>query len=99
VVDREIEDLLRRLAPRVLGTLVRRHGQFDACEDALQEALLAASVQWPTDGVPAEPAGWLVTVAGRRLTDQWRSESARRQRELTVSLEPARDDDPGTTMT
>jgi RNA polymerase sigma factor (sigma-70 family) len=93
VVDREIEDLLRQLAPRVLGTLVRRHGQFDACEDAVQEALLAASVQWPADGVPAEPAGWLVTVAGRRLTDQWRSESARRQRELTVSLEPQQDDD------
>ena len=93
MVDREIEDLLRQLAPRVLGTLVRRHGQFDACEDAVQEALLAASVQWPADGVPAEPAGWLVTVAGRRLTDQWRSESARRQRELTVSLEPQQDDD------
>ncbi|MFL6122510.1 RNA polymerase sigma factor [Actinophytocola sp.] len=91
--DREIEDLLRRLAPRVLGTLVRRHGQFDACEDAVQEALLAASVQWPAEGVPKEPAGWLVTVAGRRLTDQWRSESARRQRELTVSVEPAPDED------
>ena len=91
--SREIEDLLRRLAPRVLGTLVRRHGQFDACEDAVQEALLAASVQWPADGVPREPAGWLVTVAGRRLTDQWRSEAARRQRELTVSVEPAPDED------
>jgi RNA polymerase sigma factor (sigma-70 family) len=92
-VSREIEDLLRRLAPRVLGTLVRRHGQFDACEDAVQEALLAASVQWPADGVPREPAGWLVTVAGRRLTDQWRSEAARRQRELAVSHEPPPDED------
>jgi RNA polymerase sigma factor (sigma-70 family) len=92
-VSREIEDLLRRLAPRVLGTLVRRHGQFDACEDAVQEALLAASVQWPTEGIPREPAGWLVTVAGRRLTDQWRSEAARRQRELTVSSEPVPDED------
>jgi len=91
--SREIEDLLRRLAPRVLGTLVRRHGQFDACEDAVQEALLAASVQWPGEGVPREPAGWLVTVAGRRLTDQWRSEAARRQREVTVSTEPASDED------
>ncbi|HEX6354525.1 RNA polymerase sigma factor [Actinophytocola sp.] len=89
----EIEDLLRRLAPRVLGTLVRRHGQFDACEDAVQEALLAASVQWPEQGVPNEPAGWLVTVAGRRLTDQWRSEAARRQRELTVATEPSPDED------
>jgi RNA polymerase sigma factor (sigma-70 family) len=91
-VDRATEDLLRRLAPRVLGTLVRRHGQFDACEDAVQEALLAASVQWPEQGVPNEPVGWLVTVAGRRLTDQWRSEAARRQRELAVSVEPPPDE-------
>ena len=90
----EIEDLLRSLAPRVLGTLVRGHGQFEACEDAVQEALLAASVQWPEQGVPARPAGWLVTVASRRLTDHWRSEAARRERELTVSLEPPPDDDP-----
>jgi RNA polymerase sigma factor (sigma-70 family) len=90
---RDVEDLLRRCAPRVLGTLVRRHGQFDACEDAVQEALLAAAQQWPARGVPAEPVGWLVTVAGRRLTDQWRSESARRQRELTVSREPPADED------
>ncbi|HYQ63216.1 RNA polymerase sigma factor [Actinophytocola sp.] len=92
-MSRAVEDLLRRLAPRVLGTLVRRHGQFDACEDAVQEALLAASVQWPAEGVPREPAGWLVTVAGRRLTDQWRSEAARRRRELAVSTEPAPEED------
>lgn len=79
--DAHVEDLLRALAPRVLGTLVRRHGQFDACEDAVQEALLAAATQWPADGVPDEPAAWLVTVASRRLTDAWRSESARRERE------------------
>jgi RNA polymerase sigma factor (sigma-70 family) len=83
---RTVEDLLRTLAPRVLGVLVRRHGQFDACEDAVQEALLAAAVQWPAEGVPDEPAGWLVTVAGRRLTDQWRSESARRRRETAVAM-------------
>jgi RNA polymerase sigma factor (sigma-70 family) len=81
-----VEDLLRTLAPRVLAVLVRRHGQFDACEDAVQEALLAAAMQWPADGVPDEPAGWLVTVAGRRLTDQWRSESARRRRETAVAV-------------
>ncbi|MCT2582585.1 RNA polymerase sigma factor [Actinophytocola gossypii] len=80
-----IEDLLRRLAPRVLAVLVRRHGAFDACEDAVQEALLAAATRWPAEGVPTEPAGWLVTVAGRRLTDQWRSESARRRRETEVA--------------
>ena len=75
------EDLLRELAPQVLGALVRRHGQFDACEDAVQEALLAASQQWPADGVPDHPRSWLLTVANRRLVDTFRSESARRRRE------------------
>jgi predicted RNA polymerase sigma factor len=80
-----VGELLRPLAPRVLATLVRRHGQFDACEDAVQEALLAAAVQWPADGVPDNPRGWLLTVAGRRLADQWRSENARRRRETTAA--------------
>jgi RNA polymerase sigma factor (sigma-70 family) len=85
-----VEDLLRELAPQVLGTLVRRHGQFDACEDAVQEALLAASRQWSEDGVPESPRSWLTTVANRRLFDEWRSESARRRREEdTAALEPA----------
>jgi RNA polymerase sigma factor (sigma-70 family) len=87
--DARVEDLLRELAPRVLGALVRRYGHFDACEDAVQEALLAAAVQWPQEGVPDNPHGWLTTVAGRRLTDQWRSDSARRTREETAAtLEP-----------
>jgi RNA polymerase sigma factor (sigma-70 family) len=86
------------LAPQVLGTLVRRYGQFDACEDAVQEALLAASQQWGEDGVPESPRSWLVTVASRRLVDEWRSESARRRREerttaLDVRGEPADRDD------
>jgi RNA polymerase sigma factor (sigma-70 family) len=80
-----IEGLLRALAPQVLGTLVRRHGQFDACEDAVQEALLAATLQWAADGVPEHPRAWLVTVAARRLVDEWRSESARRRREETAA--------------
>jgi RNA polymerase sigma factor (sigma-70 family) len=80
-----VEDLLRRLAPRVLGALVRRHGQFDACEDAVQEALLAAATQWPQGGVPDDPQAWLLTVARRRLVDGWRAESARRAREETVA--------------
>ncbi|MGW5053508.1 RNA polymerase sigma factor [Actinokineospora sp. NPDC004072] len=89
---------LRALAPQVLAALVRRHGQFDACEDAVQEALLAAVAQWPGSGVPDDPRAWLLTVATRRLTDMWRSESARRRREeadalRTVVAEPSPVDD------
>jgi len=82
------EDLLRELAPRVLGTLVRRYGQFDTCEDAVQEALLAATVQWPLDGVPDRPQAWLTTVAARAMVDHWRSDSARRRREESVTIDP-----------
>ena len=68
---------------------MRRHGQFEACEDVVQEALLEAAVRWPEQGVPDNPRAWLLTVASRRLTDQWRSEQARRRREVTVAaLEP-----------
>jgi RNA polymerase sigma factor (sigma-70 family) len=81
--DALTEDLLRELAPQVLGVLVRRHGQFEECEDAVQEAVLAAAVSWPADGVPANPRGWLITAATRRLIDQIRSEHARRTRETT----------------
>ncbi|MDQ1725626.1 MAG: hypothetical protein QOG52_2654 [Frankiaceae bacterium] len=83
-----VEDLLRELAPQVLGALTRRYGQFDACEDAVQEALLAAALQWPAEGVPDQPRAWLTTVASRRLVDEWRSESARRRREEAVALDP-----------
>ena len=83
----QVEDLLHRLAPQVLGALVRRYGRFDACEDAVQEALLAAALQWPVEGEPDNPSGWLITVAARRLTDQLRSEHARRQREETLASE------------
>jgi predicted RNA polymerase sigma factor len=85
MTDGGIEDLLRPLVPQVLGTLVRRYGDFSSCEDAVADALLDASVQWPRQGVPANPKGWLITVAVRRLTDQWRSESARRRREVTAA--------------
>ncbi|GAA2362243.1 RNA polymerase sigma factor [Nonomuraea africana] len=81
------EELLRELAPQVLGALVRRYGQFDACEDAVQEALLAAATQWPKEGVPDNPKGWLVTVAARRMIDEIRSEEARRRREAVTALE------------
>jgi RNA polymerase sigma factor (sigma-70 family) len=80
------EDLLRELAPQVLGALLRRYGRFDECEDAVQEALLAAVVQWPDAGVPANPRSWLITVATRRLVDKWRADSARRNREVTAAL-------------
>ena len=79
------EDLLRRLAPQVLGAVVRRYGHFDLAEDATQEALLAAAVRWPQDGRPANPKAWLITVASRRLTDLLRAEQARRRREDTTA--------------
>ncbi|SEC95487.1 RNA polymerase sigma factor, sigma-70 family [Amycolatopsis lurida] len=81
-----MEALLRELAPQVIGLLVRKHGQFDACEDAVQEALLSAAQQWPEQGVPDSPKSWLATVATRRLVDEWRSESARRRREENDAL-------------
>jgi RNA polymerase sigma factor (sigma-70 family) len=85
--DTGVEDLLHRLAPQVLGALLRRHGHFDACEDAVQEALLAAAVQWPGEGVPENPRGWLITVASRRMIDQLRTEEARRRREDTAAAQ------------
>jgi RNA polymerase sigma factor (sigma-70 family) len=83
--DGRTEDLLRDLAPQVLGALVRRYGHFEAAEDAVQEALLAAVVQWPKEGRPDNPKGWLIRVGSRRMTDLLRSEQARRRREDTVA--------------
>jgi RNA polymerase sigma factor (sigma-70 family) len=83
--DIEVESLLRQLAPQALGAVVRRYGNFDTAEDAVQEAMLAATTQWPREGVPDNPKGWLITVAARRLTDLLRSEQARRRREDTVA--------------
>ena len=77
----DVEDLLRELAPQVLGVLTRRYGDFDAAEDAVQEALLAAAVHWPAEGVPDRPRGWLIQTATRRLIDQRRSERSRMARE------------------
>jgi RNA polymerase sigma factor (sigma-70 family) len=81
----EVDGRLRGLAPHVLGPLVRRYGSFDLCEDAVQEALLAAALQWPRQGIPANPRAWLLTVATRRLTDELRSAHARRRREETAA--------------
>ncbi|MER5964246.1 sigma-70 family RNA polymerase sigma factor [Streptomyces sp. NPDC002057] len=84
---REVEDLLREYAPQVLVALVRRHGDFDACEDAVQEALIAAARQWPgRETVPDDPRAWLLTVARRRYVDHVRGEAARRRREDAVAL-------------
>jgi RNA polymerase sigma factor (sigma-70 family) len=94
-MNQPVEDLLRELAPQVLGVLVRRHGRFDACEDAVQEALLAAALQWPSEGVPDNPYGWLITVASRRLLDELRAESARVRREETVYVQDVETDVPG----
>ncbi|MET9213680.1 MULTISPECIES: RNA polymerase sigma factor [unclassified Nocardia] len=79
-----IEDLLRELAPQVLGVLVRRFGDFDLAEDAVQDALLAAATQWRSEGLPEHPRGWLIQVAQRRMADAVRAEVARRRRETTV---------------
>ena len=102
-----IGELLRALAPEVLGALVRRHGRFGACEDAVQEAMLEAVTSWPARGVPDSPKGWLLTVASRRLIDEVRSEHARRRREqedaaaaapLEQPQQPAADHDDGLTL-
>jgi RNA polymerase sigma factor (sigma-70 family) len=85
-LDADAEHLLRELTPQVLGAVVRRFGDFAAAEDAVQEALLAAAIQWPREGMPDNPRGWLIQVALRRMTDQVRADSARRRRE-TVAAE------------
>jgi RNA polymerase sigma factor (sigma-70 family) len=93
------EDLLRELAPQVLGVLARRYGDFDTAEDAVQEALLAAATHWPSEGIPERPRGWLIQTATRRYIDQRRSEQSRRARESLAGLQeppppevPDRDD-------
>jgi DNA-directed RNA polymerase specialized sigma24 family protein len=87
--DAGVEDRLRELAPRVLGVLVRRDEDFAGCEDAVQEALVAAAQHWPKEGVPGNPRSWLVTAASRAVVDEWRSVRARRRREEAVAaLEP-----------
>ena len=87
----ELERVARQCVPGVLSTLVRRHGHFEAAEDAVQEALVDAAHQWSTTGVPDNPCGWLTTVASRRLVDRWRSEQARTRREQTLARTASRD--------
>ena len=92
------EHLLRELTPLVLGAVVRRFRDFAAAEDAVQEALLAAAKQWPEEGLPDNPRAWLTQVAFRRMTDQIRSESARRRREGEIALEASRAPEATTTI-
>ncbi|HEV8579324.1 MAG TPA: DUF6596 domain-containing protein [Thermoanaerobaculia bacterium] len=104
-MDLDGENLLRELAPQVLGAVIRRFGDFSASEDAVQEALLAAAVQWPAEGMPANPRGWLIQVAARRMTDHLRADLARRRRETLVVMQtppdeqvaPGADDSAATT--
>lgn len=83
------EDVWRSETPHILAALLRRSGDFEACEDAVQEALLAAAGQWPTQGVPDNPRGWLIRVASRKLMDQQRSHTARTQREVDAAIRAA----------
>jgi RNA polymerase sigma factor (sigma-70 family) len=85
---REVEDLLREAAPRVLAAVVRRFGDFADSEDAVQEAMIDAARQWPAEGTPESPTGWLIAVASRRMTDRIRADSARRAREERLATEP-----------
>jgi len=106
--DSTSEHLLRELAPQVLGSIVRRFRDFPAAEDAVQEAMIAAFTQWPQEGIPENPRGWLIQVASRRLTDQVRSEISRREREAEIArdtdaiapeiTEPDMDMDPDDTL-
>ncbi|MFZ0959001.1 MAG: sigma-70 family RNA polymerase sigma factor [Candidatus Sulfotelmatobacter sp.] len=96
--DAPLEHLLRELTPQVLGAVVRRFRDFAAAEDAVQEALLAAAMQWPDEGLPDNPRAWLTQVAFRRMTDQIRSESARRRREDEMAVEVSRAHEVTTTI-
>jgi RNA polymerase sigma factor (sigma-70 family) len=86
-LDAGAEHLLRELAPQVLGAIIRRFRDFASAEDAVQEALVAAAIQWPRDGLPDNPRAWLIQVASRRMTDHLRSELARRRRENSAAMQ------------
>jgi RNA polymerase sigma factor (sigma-70 family) len=91
----DVEGLLREQTPQVLAQVAGRYGSFDDAEDAVQEALVAAATQWPDEGLPDNPRGWLITVASRRMNDRLRNDSARRRREELAALrEPAGDAPP-----
>src|SRR6478672_4838571 len=94
--DPRVDTLLRDLAPQVLGAVVRRFRDFAAAEDAVQEALIAAALQWPREGLPDNPRAWLIQVASRRMTDYLPSELARRRRETAAAMQIAQlENEPG----
>ncbi|WP_245680806.1 RNA polymerase sigma factor [Glycomyces harbinensis] len=82
-----MEDALRAAVPRVLGALTRRYGDFAACEDAVQDALVEATRIWPEEGLPDNPNGWLYRVASRRMIDRIRGDEARRRRESVAAAQ------------
>ena len=88
MLDGRSEHLLRELAPQVLGAVIRRYRDFAAAEDAVQEALVAAALEWPREGVPQHPRAWLIQVASRRMADHVRREAARRRRESAAAIDP-----------
>jgi RNA polymerase sigma factor (sigma-70 family) len=90
----DVEGFIRELTPQVLGHVARRYGSFYDAEDAVQEALVAAAMQWPDEGLPENPGGWLITVASRRMNDRLRNDSARRRREELAELREPADDPP-----
>ncbi|HLH03169.1 MAG TPA: sigma-70 family RNA polymerase sigma factor [Bryobacteraceae bacterium] len=85
--DASLDLLLRREAPEVLGALLRRFRNFADAEDAVQEALVAATAQWPRDGIPDNPRAWLIRVASNKMTDALRREEARKRRESEAAVE------------
>ncbi|WP_434619520.1 RNA polymerase sigma factor [Arthrobacter sp. A5] len=96
--DTEVERVLKHAAPHVLAAIVRRSGDFETCEDAVQEAMLVAYSRWPAHGIPQDPTAWLITVAYRRLIDQVRTDLARVRRETKaaeLSLHDLEAADPG----
>jgi predicted RNA polymerase sigma factor len=91
---RDIEDLLRDAAPRVLAAVARRFDDFADAEDATQKAMLAATQQWPRQGTPENPVGWLIHVASLRVIDRARSDSSRRAREAAAAAREPREPPP-----
>jgi RNA polymerase sigma factor (sigma-70 family) len=90
----EVDRLVRDLAPKALGIVLRSHPNFADAEDAVQEAVIVAAQKWAATGVPERPVGWLVRVASRRLIGRYRSDTARQRREDLISAWSANPPEP-----